>query len=778
MQHSRRTALAAAAAIGYTVVFAAWLILDVGGSHGSRVFSDLAGILPAVAAALACFSAARRTRGQTRRAWRLLGAGSAMWMLGEMAWALYELRFGRLEPFPSFADIGYLGFYPLSILGLLAFPAAPTARASRLRTCADALLIAMSAFYVSWVLVLHRLVATAGDSGAFAKALGLAYPIADVALLSMVILVAARTTASARGPFALLAVSMIANGFADTIYAYTSSVSYETGSLLDPVWVAALLLIAVAAVAQQSDLSPVEPTERSVWLRTLLPYALVVPAAGIAAVQAVDGGPIDAVTIGVGISVVALVMLRQLLTLAENALLTRRLQRTVGELEARERDLHYQAFHDPLTGLANRSLFRDRLEHAVDRARRDQCVIAVLFLDLDDFKLVNDRLGHEAGDELLVAVAARLQRAVRTADTVARLGGDEFAVLIAQDGFDGARLTAARIGELLQAPFHLFEREVDVHASIGVALSEGADAEAEDLLRNADLAMYSAKYAGKGRSTFYGPHMRTQVLEELELKNDLQRAVAEDQLRLMYQPIVDLGTGVIHGVEALARWDHPRLGLLEPSMFIPLAEQTGFIVALGRAVLREACQQLKEWQLTYPGTSSLTMSVNLSARQLADRHIVADVARALHDFAVDPATLTLEITESVLMADTELTLTTLGQLKGLGVQLAIDDFGTGYSSLAYLGRFQVDALKIDRSFVMGLADPVQRSLTSTIVALGHMLDIVTIAEGIETPYQLETLRTLGCRRGQGFHFSRPIVAAELGDALSRQTRAMDVVAGR
>ena len=774
VNRTRKIAAVTTAAIAYTAVFLTWLVLDIGGESGSQVFSDLAGIVPGIAAAVACLAAARRTGRRVRLAWLWIAAGALAWAAGETAWAVYELGLGIEAPLPSWADAGYLGYAPLTIIGVLLFPAAPTAVASRLRTLADGLLIGASAAYVGWVLLLRQIFEGAEGTGP-AKWVALAYPVVDVVMFSVIVLVAARAPRHQRTPFAVLGLSLLANAFADTVYAVNSAtLSYQAGSLLDAVWVAALLLIAVAATTQQPSHDGEIGPDRAVWLRTLLPYTLLVGASAVALLQAVGVRSIDGVSVALGMCVVALVITRQLLSLVENATLTTRLQRTVDELEARERDLHHQAFHDPLTGLANRALFRDRLEHAVDRSRRDRTEIAVMFLDLDDFKVVNDRLGHETGDELLVAVAARLQRAVRAGDTVSRLGGDEFAILTIDGGYEGATRTASRITEQLRASFHLFEHEIDVHASIGVALGGGGDVDADELLRHADLAMYSAKYAGKGRAAFYVPKMGTEVLERLELRNDLERAVAEDQVELLYQPIVDLQTGEIVGTEALARWKHPYLGLLEPRAFIPLAEESGLIVGLGLAVLRQACRQLGLWQQRWPD-QSLGMSVNVSARQLLDRRLVAKVTAATADFGINPADLTLEITESVLVSESSTVLDRLAQLRALGVRLAIDDFGTGYSSLAYLGQYPVDALKIDRLFVSGISDERQLSLTKTIIGLGEMLGATTVAEGIETESQLEALRGLGCRHGQGFFFSEPVAAEEM-DLLLESRYAAGVVA--
>jgi diguanylate cyclase (GGDEF)-like protein/PAS domain S-box-containing protein len=444
--------------------------------------------------------------------------------------------------------------------------------------------------------------------------------------------------------------------------------------------------------------------------------------------------------------------------------------RDVTERKTLEEQLEHRAFHDPLTNLANRALFQDRVEHAMARQARRPEPIAVLYIDLDGFKNVNDSLGHAAGDELLAAAADRLLLCVRDIDTAARLGGDEFAVLLEdlRDESSAARVAERILGQI-RLPFTVREQEVRLDASIGIAVHHGDVEGTEDLLRNADIAMYMAKGAGKGRYEIFEPSMHLAAVERLDLEAALRRAVERQEFLLHYQPIVELDSARIIGLEALVRWVHPERGMVSPADFIPLAEETGLIVPIGRWVLQEACRAAAAWQGEYDTHPPLGMSVNLSARQLQHAGVVDDVRQSLEAAGIDASTLTLEITETALVQDTEVTIARLCQLKALGVRLAVDDFGTGYSSLAYLQRFPVDVLKIDRSFIDGIdRDAVNPALVRAIVELGRTLELETVAEGIERNDQLDQFRELQCQHGQGFFFARPADRASIDELFARQ----------
>jgi diguanylate cyclase (GGDEF)-like protein len=441
--------------------------------------------------------------------------------------------------------------------------------------------------------------------------------------------------------------------------------------------------------------------------------------------------------------------------------LNRSRQRDLVLVRDKTDELQYQALHDALTGLPNRVLVIDRAKQMLSRAQRIRAPAAALFIDLDDFQQVNDRFGHSAGDELLQTIAARLQAVVRGGDTVGRLAGDEFVALVEPGSFEIApELVAERILEVLRQPITLrtpSRRTVTITASMGVATAQGLSAEA--LMREAHVALYEAKQAGRDRYVLFRSAMQATLQGRLLLQTDLGEALDREELFLLYQPTIDLQSERVVGVEALIRWRHPARGVIAPDTFIPLAEETGLIVPVGRWVLAEACKQAAVW---HDESHSVQVSVNVSARQLDHENLLEDVQGALADSGLEPSSLTLEITETALMRDADSTAEQLRKLKALGMRIAIDDFGTGYSSLAYLSRFPVDVLKIDRAFVTGLSNSADsRALAHTLIQLGKTLGLQTLAEGIEEQAQLEVLRHEQCDLGQGYLFARPLIAEDI-----------------
>ncbi len=446
----------------------------------------------------------------------------------------------------------------------------------------------------------------------------------------------------------------------------------------------------------------------------------------------------------------------------------------VTDRKALEEQLQHQAFHDPLTGLPNRALFADRLGHALDRADRRRESLAVLFMDLDEFKTINDGIGHEAGDELLVAVAKIVRASVRPMDTAARLGGDEFAILLEDlTDTEAAQNAAERILAALEAPIAIADREIVIGASIGIASPTGKGESVAEVMRNADGAMYSAKRHGKGRHETFAPVMQEAVVRRLELAGEMRKALELGEFAVHYQPVVRLRDESILGFEALVRWNHPSRGLVLPGEFISEAEENGQIIAIGRLVLEQACQQASAWQDTGPEGRAPTMSVNVSARQFRDPGLCDSVVDALTKASLPAQSLILEITESTIMEDSEAALDRLKSLKAVGVRLAIDDFGTGYSSLSYLRRLPVDVLKVDKSFVDGIVGGGQAfALARVIVSIGQTLELDTVAEGVELSAQAAALQRMGCEVAQGFHFARPMLPDDITDLLAMRSASL------
>ena len=528
---------------------------------------------------------------------------------------------------------------------------------------------------------------------------------------------------------------------ADSAFAYlTARGEYATGAPLDAGWVAGFLLLGVAtASSTHSGGEGSQPVEAPTSLRqTLLPYLPLAAATVVIFASALDGHQLDPRSLVSFAAVLALVLVRQYLVLAENHRLLRQVRQ--------------RAFRDELTGLANRAVFLDRLRHAVELHRRDQQTICVVFLDLDDFKRVNDSLGHEAGDKLLVRAAERLRASVRAGDTIARLGGDEFAILLEGD-LDNPQAVLARLRAAFGVPVGIDGRQMAISASLGIRIAtagETGGTDADALLRDADVAMYEAKRRGKGGYTVFEESMHARAVDQFELRANVAAALADGEFELVYQPVYDLRTGLMAGAEALLRWRHPQRGLLTAEKFLSVVEDTGAIVPIGRWALAASCAQLQQWTDMLPDRRFF-VSVNLSGQQLRDEQLVPRVREAVEAHRLAPGQLVLEITETTLIADLAASTAVVKRLHALGAHIALDDFGTGYSSLSYLDALPVSLVKTDRSFIEQISDPqTVPPLVAAIASLCAALGLTGVAEGIGTEEQYTAARKHGYRLGQGY----------------------------
>lgn len=679
-----------------------------------------------------------------RGPWLWFGAGLGSFLVADVIYYILDIQHNGEPPFPNVADAFYLGMYPLMIVGLTKM-VQHVAPGRDKASFIDAAVVGIAMFGITWVLFVDDVFQSGSgiDSGLLVS---LAYPVMDVALLA----VAARLVVSVHLkhlPFAFIVGAIAALGIADTAYQIKlGNGTFQTGQFPDAFWLTFYVGFSLAALHPSSRVvTPVQDNQGR-----LRASQLVVMFFATLAVPLVDlfwGTQEDRV-----VTIVASALLFLLILLRVFGLM-----KTV---ESGKDQLRHDAEHDSLTGLSNRVLFAERTKLALQN--REDNKLAVLFIDLDDFKTVNDSLGHQAGDAMLAEVADRLADVVAEEDTVARFGGDEFAVLLesAVDRRD-AQNVARRALEALSEPIDLGTRTVRASASIGIAMAADEDPDVDELMRNADVAMYLSKSRGKGRLEFYEAAMHEEAVERLDLKADLQKALDEEQFTLAYQPIFDLQTGKVDLVEALIRWKHPERGSIPPERFIPLAEESGLIVPIGDWVLREACKQAAAWH-KIAGCEDISMTVNLSIRQLQDPVLLNNLTNALRDSGLPGNKLVLEITESMLAIDADTSAGVLQQLKTIGVKLAIDDFGTGYSSLSYLKSFPVDAIKIDRSFINELhRSSTSSALVEAVVNLAKALGAYTVAEGIEYSDQADLLRKLDCDRGQGFHYCRPLPAPAL-----------------
>lgn len=720
-------------------------------------------VLVAINASSAVFAGltAARTRGQARVVWVSLCSAMVLSTSANVPYYAFPLLTGRPVPFPCPVDAFWLLTYPCFVVALVAM-ARQRRREDRGGDALDATILVVGGAALMWEFVIGPVVRASGLA-ALAHIVAVAYPAMDLLVFAMLVrLVVAISYKS--GSMRLLLGSFVALLTADIVYALAvSGGTYKFGGPTDGLWMASYLLIGVAAL---------HPAARRFSRTTSTRGQFISGGRLMFLCGSVLAGPVVLITRPQDLVVVTCASATSfILVMARLTGLNRRLLTVSRELETR-------ASTDSLTGLANRGFFRGQLALAVSEHDRGKGTLAVLFVDLDDFKDVNDSLGHAAGDELLRVAAARLGETVRPADLVARLGGDEFAVLLnGVHSPEAALLVAERAVAVLAAPVEIAGIRVHVGASVGLAIhQDGSDP--DSLMREADVAMYAAKGQGKNRVERFDPTPNDIVVEHHALKAEVAHAVQRGELVLDYQPIVDLSSGALNGVEALVRWQHPTRGLLPPSAFIGLAEETGDIVAIGSWVLRTALIQMQDWQHRY-GPSQLWLSVNVSIRQLEEDGFASLVREALHESGLEPRRLILEVTESVLANPDGGPAASLETMRHAGIRVALADFGTGDSSISYLRQLPVDVLKIDRSFVSGeQADQPGDGSLEAIIGLAWRLRLDVIPKGIETSNQLARLQTLGCQLGQGFLMSRPVSAAIIDGYLSPAADRLVLEVGR
>ena len=786
--------------------------------------------LACTAASLGMLWAAWNLRARSTRqalAWGVLGAAQGFTALGDVLWFVYEVAL-QTTPSPSLADAAYLTYYPLFLAGVLLLPSREEKAYGWAKKVVDMMIVLLASVLVLWNYVLGPMVYL-GSEDPLLNAINMAYPVGDLLLFVALLMLLYRPSGLRyKLPLWIVVAGTLLVISYDMLYAYLSVMgAYQTGHPIDLAYTFGNVLFGVAGVlmglyALRQDVPfgedlLVEDGRGYIWL-IYLPYVWAAAAYLLVMVRDVESMPMNSYEINsfVGV-IIGMVIFRQLIVLHENQLLSRDLRGALDQLsqqavalelanqemrtEIQERQraeerLTYDALHDSLTGLPNRALFLDRLGQAgLKKKRHADLQYAVLFLDLDSFKVVNDSLGHITGDQLLVRTGRILQSCVRSTDTVARLGGDEFVILLEElTDPDDAIFTANRLQSELSRPIQLEGVRVDISVSIGIVHQVGDYNRPEDILRDADLAMYQAKSQGKARYVIFHDAMRESAITRMALESDLRRALESDEFVLYYQPILSLPNRRLVGFEALVRWRHPERGLVLPSEFIPVAEETGLILPLGRWILYEACRQARDWQVRFPDSSAMRVSVNISGKQLKQPDFVTIVAQALKDTHLDASRLSLEVTETVLLESLETIAGTLEALKALGVETQIDDFGTGYSSLAYLKRLPVRSIKIDRSFIQDITAedsselalfPGSKGIVGAIQPLGNGamsntpdlvraiftmvndLGIKAVAEGIETELQLNELNRLRCSYVQGFYLAVPMDQAHV-DAWMRE----------
>lgn len=729
------------------IFFLIWMAARIGGPHLTNKFDDIGELIGALVGGIACLVAARRKSGRERASWRWIAAGALCWAVGESIWSWYDVVRGVTVPFPSFADFGFLAEVPLVLIGVLLLPASPAGALPRTRIVLDGVLLAVSLLVASWATVLGAAY-RAGGPNVFAEVVSLAYPIADVITVAVALSVLTRAGRSYRFTVSLLIAGMLALAISDSAFVYlTQTTTYSSGDIVNTGWVAGFLLLGLAALwpttEARHNLEEGEgPLVFSTW-QIALPYVLLTGAAAFIATKYAVDRRLDIFLIVTGLVLIAVVLIRQVVTLIENTRLTRLLS--------------HQARHDPLTGLGNREFFTNRIGIELRPRRQEDQRVAVLLCDLDGFKDVNDTLGHAAGDAVLAAVADRLRDSVRPGDAVVRLGGDEFAVVLGSGVTnEQASTVAIRIIDAMRASVVLSSKEWTPQISIGIAIKAADETTGDELLKEADVALYAAKAAGGDTYRLFDPELGAIYFNHLALQGDLASALTDGQLFLAYEPIFRLDGGDLEGIGVHLRWQHPTRGVLAAEVFATMAERSGVIVEIGQWMHDEALRHLCQWHDRFPSARDIWMAVNVSRRELVSADLVTRFAHVLASTGLEPSSLCIQLTTNVFRDEGDLAADMAESLKLLGVRLAIGDLGTDYALLDKLTRRRLDMMTLDETFVDALGSKGDwEKVVESVIKLAHACEMRVVGTGIVTEAEVAQLARLGCDLGQGLFWTHP-----------------------